>query len=235
MIDYKSFLIESRYKSHGLVSVKKFIPKLLEPKTFDIIYNYDTDDFSIYFSKLKNTTKELLISRCEIIGYFPSTLQIDNVTINSGKTAGGHYIDSGKNIDDYIDFIKKVDINNYNEIYIQFEKWLDEDVVLPKTLYHVCRSCDVEKIKKLGIHPKSKHKISHHPDRIYFNDNMNYVNSTISQFKEQDEQKKMVNNYSVITIDTDKIPSEYKLLLRLDPNFLGAYYTTQNISPFWII
>lgn len=215
---YLEFLSESRYKTHGLDSVKRTIPKMLNSinSEYKIEYNSLSDDFSIYFTNLDFETKDIMISRCELLGYFPSVFSINDVDKRPNNI---------KIIDDFIKYVKDYKLENNNKVYIQFESWLDEKVETPKTLYHVCRTIDLDKIKRYGISPKSKHKISYHPDRIYLAEDYLSSISIIKQFR-----KIKKDDYSIITI----IQEDNKLLVRKDPNFDAGYYTTQNILPNWI-
>lgn len=143
----------------------------------------------------------------------------------------------GKTIDEFVDYIKNFELpKNYKEIYIQFESWLDKEIETPKILYHVCRTIDVNDIKRYGIYPKSKHKISYHPDRIYLVSNLSDVEIIIKQFEEKDKQNNLNIEYSVVKIEKDKNKDTkyYNLLVRKDPNFNEGFYTTQNILSCWI-
>jgi len=216
---YLEFISESRYKTHGLVSVKRTLPKVLNymKSKYNIEYNYDTDDFSLYFSIIDDDILNVLISRSELLGYYPSVFSIDGVGIKHGKT-----------IDEFVNYLKNYKIpTNYNEIFIQFESWLDKEIETPRYLYHVFENSVEDKIKRYGIYPKSKHKISYHPDRIYLTEKLTHA---IDFIKQLDKNKK----YSIAVIDKNLIDNKYKLLLRKDPNYNVGFYTTQNIHPEWI-
>ena len=78
---YLEFISESRYKTYGVDTIRRTLPKVLNYMNaeYKIFYN-PTDDFSIYFTNITNGIKDVLITRCELIGYFPSTFKIDGVT-----------------------------------------------------------------------------------------------------------------------------------------------------------
>ncbi|MCK9415423.1 hypothetical protein M0Q97_02045 [Candidatus Dojkabacteria bacterium] len=99
---YMEFISESRYKTHGLPTIKRTIPKLLNSLNakYKIIYNDESDDFSIYFTELDNETKDILISRCELIGYYPSVFSIDEIELKNDKI---------KTIDDFIKYVITLD------------------------------------------------------------------------------------------------------------------------------
>ena len=222
---YLEFISESRYKTHGIETVKRNIENQLYATgaLFDVDFNDVTDDFQITFYKLKNTTLEWLIQRCEVLGYFPSVFRIDGKDVLSEKT-----------IDDFVVQIKKYKIpEKYHRIYIQFESWLDEKIEeIPKYLYHVFKTVNLDKIKRYGICPKAKNKISYHPDRIYFVLSIDDSKNIITQFKDIENDKDV--KYSVAIVDTSLIPLKYNLLIRKDPNFNSGFYTNQNIPPSWI-
>jgi hypothetical protein len=214
---YLEFISESRYKTHGLPVVKRTIPKML--KSMNCIFNIDysiSDDFVIYFTNLTNGAKDAIISRCELLGYFPSVFSVDN-NENRNKDIN--------DIDDFVKYVKNYKLDTNNEVYIQFESWLDDIVETPKILYHVCRTIDVEKIERYGLSPRSKHKISYHPDRIYLVSDYLSAISIIKQFKEIEDIE-----YSIVKIT----PDTEQLNIRRDPNFDSGFYSTQNILPTWI-
>ena len=224
---YLEFISESRYRTHGIETIKRNIVNRLYAAgaLFDIDVNYIDDYFKITFYKLRDTTLEWLIQRCETLGYFPSVFRIDSRNIISAK-----------NIDDFVSQIKKYKIPViYTEICIRFETWLDNAIEdIPEILYHIFRYLDVDKIKRYGICPKSKNKISFHPDRIYLIVDLNNVSMILNSFKDIDVSKNIDIKYTIAKIDTTKIPEDHKFLLRYDPNYEGGYYTNQNISPMWI-
>lgn len=221
--NYLEFISESRYKTHGISIVKRTIPKLLKYMKCDFNIEYsDVDDFTIYFTNLTNDIKDVVISRCELLGYFPSVFSVDNNEKRNKDI---------KDIDDFVKFVKEYKLNDNNKVYIQFESWLDEIIETPPILYHVCRTIDTEKIKRYGLSPRSKHKISYHPDRIYLVDNLMVATNILKQLKTTEKNKDEKSyKYSIVKIK----PETEKLNIRKDPNFDLGFYSTQNILPNWI-
>ena len=222
--NYLEFISESRYKTHGLSSVKRTLPKLLNSLKcdFEIEYNYPTDDFAIYFNDLTDDIKNVFIVRAELLGYYPSVFSIDDIEKRNKDI---------KDIDGFVKFVKDFNLNDKNKVYIQFESWLDEIVETPPLLYHVCRTIDVEKIKRYGLSPRSKHKISYHPDRIYLVDGLLVAVNILNQLKITEKNKDEKSyKYSIVKIK----PETEKLNIRKDPNFDSGFYSTQNILPIWI-
>jgi len=218
-MNYLSYIKESRYKTHGLLTVKRQLPLFLRSieSITDIKYNYETDDFILNIKNLTKNGLDSLISRCEILGYYPSVFSVNDEYIE---------VDSIKSIDDFIKIVKNYNIDKSDKILIQFESWLDQEIEVPDKLYHVTKTAYVDKIKRYGLSPRSKHKIAYHPDRIYLVDDYMVALDILKQLKQIDDVK-----YSVITIKPDKDV----LLLRIDPNYNRGFYTNQNIPPNWII
>lgn len=216
---YLERIMESRYRTHGLATVRRQLPRILwalgESHHFD--YNEATDDFQLYLTgPTVGGVLDVIVGRCEVIGYFPSLMTVD-----------GHPVIYGNTVDEYVDFVKKyVPPEQSHILCIQFESWVDVDVEIPPILYHVCRSIDADKIRRYGLCPKFKFKISFHPERIYFSSNTDDVIETTKLFKRIED-----DSYSVVIIDVSRTS---RLKLRRDPNHNNAYYTTQSIPPIWI-
>lgn len=221
MKDYLKYISESRYKTHGLECVKRTIPKLLKSLhcDFNIEYNHITDDFGIYFNNLTTDIKNVFITRIELLGYYPSVFVVDDIDVKDKNV---------KDIDLFVKYIKDYNLNKINKVYIQMESWLDEVVETPPILYHVCRTIDKEKIKRYGLSPRSKHKISYHPDRIYLVDNYTIAENIMEQLKITEKDNNNTYKYSILEIK----PEQKKLNLR--KNFNLGLYSTQNILPIWI-
>lgn len=235
--EYIQNLNESRYKTHGVQHVKKiFIPLLSSLNlSFDLDINKATDDFQLYIFNNGNFDKEIfdiIISRSEILGYFPSILLIDKINIfNEFKkyVKHKHKVENNKKDVDFVEYLRTLEFNDFKEIYIQFESWQDTDLKeIPGVLYHVCRTIDLTDIKRYGLSPKSKNKISYHPDRIYVTVDIKEAEQVIGEFKKIDNI-----DYTIIKILPDEELKGY-LKLKKDPNWTNGYYTTQNISPLYI-
>lgn len=216
---YLDFIKESRYHTHGLSTVRRQLPKFLKYIGGDseIEYSDDTDDFTLIMSKMTNKGLNSIISRCGVLGYFPSVFNVN-----------GEYIsgDEKTDIDGFISIVQNYDIDISDKFWIQFESWLDQEVTVPKKLYHVTKTVYVDKIKKRGLYPKAKNKISYHPDRIYVVDNYMVAIDILKQLSSNSD-----DSFSIVTI----IPDNDKLILRTDPNYNRGYYTNQNIPSNWIV
>ena len=103
-------------------------------------------------------------------------------------------------------------------------------------LYHVTPTKYVERIKKYKKKKKSKNKQFEYPDRIYL-----MAGNTLSSFqrqilwfvtnniKQDNKNPKDNHTFSLLTIDTEKIP--YEVRLYADPTSQGAVFTHDNIPP----
>lgn len=232
--DFINDILESRTYTHELGKSTSILIKWLN--TYKLKYhidlNHDTQDFQLYIFNNNNFDQELfdiIITMTQNLGFFPAVLKIDdrfllddykeycnikNIIINDKKEI------------DYINFLKSITFDNFNEIYFQFERYKDFDVDfknIPDIIYHVCKKDDVENIKKYGLIPKSKSKISFHPERIYLT--KNGAESLLKQFKKISDTQ-----YSILSISVSDSLKKH-LYLKNDPNIDDGYYTTTNIPP----
>lgn len=131
-------------------------------------------------------------------------------------------------VDIYNDVIKKPStLTDYNEIYqLKFEPKFDIEYNTDnRYLYHVTDKKHLNKILKIGLTPKTKSKISEHPDRIYLAINLESAHDisyqmNIAGFINTEDQV-------LLKIDTQENP----LFLMVDGQFKGGVYTTYNIKP----
>jgi hypothetical protein len=86
-------------------------------------------------------------------------------------------------------------------------------------LYHVAPKAAVQKILRQGLTPRSKSKITYHPERVYMAD----VNSIcgIARYYSSFIQGGM----TLLRVDAAGIK------LSADPNMMGAFFTADNVPP----
>lgn len=140
-----------------------------------------------------------------------------------------------------IDFIfLKENWNNFNSLEITFEAKFDFEIEFNKDdkIYHVSPLIYKEKILKMGLIPKTNSKLTYHPERIYFFNDINYTNFLISKLKDKNGEKykniiskyfkyEKVNEYVLYEIiNLDK----YKFYNDVNYNNKGVY-TLENINP----
>jgi hypothetical protein len=142
----------------------------------------------------------------------------------------GWYITSYLGMPDKIKWIPFIDVShlkNENPFAIELEAKFDNELNVgdyPIT-YHITQSKNNEKISRIGLVPKSKSKISYHPDRIYMSGKINNIIALADIFDE-------IGPYTIYKIDL-KSAKKNDSAIRIfnDPNMNGAFYTLSNIPP----
>ena len=124
-----------------------------------------------------------------------------------------------------LEFIKN---KNYTNLYIVLEAKFDRELdvgEIPEKLYHLSYQKHFNKIKEKGLIPKTKNKLSTHPERIFLALNIESVNKLYGQFKTKEPNE----TFTIWEIEIDKVP---QLKLFDDPNYKGkGVYTLMNIPP----
>ena len=113
-------------------------------------------------------------------------------------------------------------------LIFSFEAKYDPEVELPKYVYHITTTKFVDKIKQIGLTPKTLEKRSAHPERIYAS-----LSKKDSDFLFRGLKQHFGKNQGVeLTIDTSLLKGTFYE----DPNFKGqGAYTYQNIPPQAIV
>ena len=132
---------------------------------------------------------------------------------------------------DYNDFVK----NDMNRQWMEFQLEAKFDLELNihdyDAVYHISPSINKDKILRIGLVPKSKEKKMSHPERIYFADNENDINTIAFQFEKDAPDIKM----SLFKIDFQGVRrNNPSIRLFNDPNFKGGFFTLSNIPPRFI-
>jgi hypothetical protein len=139
-----------------------------------------------------------------------------------------------------------IDLSKYSgKLNIVFEsKYNKEFKTDQKYLYHCTTEAYIEKIKKIGLVPKSKSKITFHPERIYLALNKKDCRDLITQFIKDSENysesdtdfiknyKDSKKKYVILRIEIANL----NLKLMEDPNckdYWGVFgvYTVDSIPP----
>ena len=117
---------------------------------------------------------------------------------------------------------------------ITFEKRRQEDELpIPKILYHLTPENKVAKILKNGLAPKAQNKLGEHPDRIYFflkKDLMLNYKSYADDFWgsiHKGEPRKV--KYTLLRISTEKCRNDFKIYG--DPNMIRGVWSFDNVPP----
>jgi len=216
ILDYEPFDIsEGLIKSVDPSMFVYQISKLLTAK--DIEYNINYLFNGNIFIDLINMNKNDLNFYFRLIGnlgYFISEYKFNNI--------------NKKYIKDDIDFLfynkEKIDISIYVEPYY------DVEIKNLEILYHTTPNIFVDKILKYGLIPKSKNKISFHPDRIFLCTDLNKIISIANKFKSMSNYK---SEWKILEINSKNIK---ELKCYEDPNYRndGGIYTLNNIKPEYI-
>jgi hypothetical protein len=121
---------------------------------------------------------------------------------------------------------------------IQYEKRhknnANNTVRSKKYLYHLTPSIHVDKIKQIGLVPKTKNKKFEYTPRIHFflyrisYDKAKDV-ATVFYNEEGLKKEKYDGKYTLLKINVPKIPNNIEFFY--DPNTDNAVYTKQNIPP----
>ncbi len=101
------------------------------------------------------------------------------------------------------------------------------DSAKPDFLWHISEEKAISNIKKKGLIPKTKSKMSYHPERIYFLKDIKFVDELL------DHKKFNVEDPVILKIDVREIKN--KLRMYEDVNYPNGLYITDNISPNYII
>lgn len=235
--EFVSDLLESRTYTHELGKSTAILIKWLSyyGMKYKVNMNHDTNDFQLYLWN-DNFTKDkfnIIVNMMQTLGYFPAVINVDNRNLlNDYKeyVNFNHKIKNNKKDLDYIDFLNNLEItDDFNEIYVQFERYMDGvlDVNnIPDTLYHVCKVIYVDKIKKNGLCPKNQNKILYHPERIYLTSSD--AEKLLKMFNNGDSEQ-----YTVLEIRMDDYFKKH-IQLKKDPNYENGYYTLTSIPPHFI-
>lgn len=98
---------------------------------------------------------------------------------------------------------------------------------IPDVLYHVTPNQNWDKIKNVGLVPKSRSKASYHPERVFLAKTEKYAEDLGKKFY----RKTGIKDWTLLRIDTALIPGDYFRLYK-DPNYKGrGYYSLNNIPP----
>lgn len=196
-----------------------------------IIYNikYNDLDNTIeleidWFNKINNLSnifdciESLFIN---MNGWFPSSMEITDLSgMKNTLTYDRNYL---------------LDRSMYfKNIKIKFESKFDIKKDIPNKLFHLTIKQFENQIKKSGLHPKNKSKLTIHPDRIYLCPSLEDCKLLIPQMKSFYSSKKWGN--SKFTINDKWIiyeieTKELNIILYSDPNYKNGYYTLDNIPP----
>lgn len=138
---------------------------------------------------------------------------------------------------------KEKDLAEYksNFILVQFEPSFDVELnksEIPPLLFHLTPLYAFEKIKRIGLVPKSRSNSFSYSDRIYLTDKVDRLSELAKMFFDKKENLVKSKNNPTGEPSVDYVIFRAKiahpnLKIRLfrDPNFENGYYTMDNIGP----
>ena len=102
---------------------------------------------------------------------------------------------------------------------------------LPPILYHISPSIHEEKILKIGLAPKSKNKLSKHPERIY----LTFTPSAAIGLLGNRPFKETASKFTLFLVDFEKLKTTRVIRVFEDPMYYGkGCYTYENIPPKYL-
>lgn len=239
---YESYL-DKKYNHNFLnANYYNYIDILNEGLIITQNYNTFIDKLSTlnltdYDAYILNTNNNYLTKIIECIFIYDEYLNREN-DIKQYIDKMGYFIS-----DCYVDTI----LSQYGQIiHIQIEpKFIIEatdEIYKQNYLYHITLGAKYDKIKNIGLIPKSYCKKVYHPDRIYFYykelDDFNFKNQAISLYKTEDNYIDNVKKYItdkgleivILKIDLSKY-NKLKYRFFYDPNQMLSVFTYEVIHP----
>ena len=149
--------------------------------------------------------------------YFPSVIILNNKFVKFN----------------YDNVVKLLSYPN-NLIRIDFEPKFDPELLeseIPDKAYHIAPTQNEDKILRIGLAPKSKEKISKHPDRVYLSSSIDSIIEILSHhptFKKYDSS-------TIFEVNIKDLLKVRFIRWFSDPNFKeGGFYTYENIPPKYL-
>jgi len=156
--------------------------------------------------------------------------QINELMDNVGGWFHGASI-AGTILKDKLDFLSQ----QSGQVILQYEPKHDIEISAPEVLYHLTKSDKVNKIKKVGLTPRSSETFFNYKDRIYFS----LDKESLKKLAEQKKQINLMNKinsgeskFAILTIKPNGASNRIRFFK--DPNFFNGIYTKENIHPFSI-
>jgi hypothetical protein len=193
-----------------------------DPRTGEIIVGfkpkYINHDINKYAGSVYDSNISKLLKVMNTLGYFPSIVkyELDNQLEQYSRKYNSN------------NFRELIDEKEPTYLIFVFEPKFDPIITPPQYIYHITDVKFLDKIKSIGLKPKTLNKRSNHPERIYFSLNEKANNILWKNMKYHYEN----NSGILLTIDTTKLDNTFYN----DPNFKDSgIYTYGNIPPSSII
>ena len=229
--DYLDSINEGLIKTLDGEKAINYLVQTLSLLNFDVSGNFNNDKITftinnfdkIQYNRLDDLFDTISSIMINLYGWFPSTMLINDKLHK-------------KYDEDYI----KLNVGDINKITIEFDSKFDE-VQNDKfeKMYHITIQEYDHKIKKYGLFPKSKSKLSSHTDRIYLCKSIEDCEMLIPQMKLYYSEERDTNLYKLNNKKYRKdirwiiyeISNTSNLKLYKDPRYINGYYNLENINP----
>ena len=136
----------------------------------------------------------------------------------------------------YLGYPKEDTLKQGATYELQFEKKNEDEITemlreKEKVIYHITPAYYVDKIKHIGLTPKSKNSQFDYPSRVYFipGSAKTLIRHLLPQLDDANKSKANQGYYAIITLELAKIPKHVRFFL--DANALASVYTNDNIPP----
>jgi hypothetical protein len=233
--DYFDSINEGLIKTLDGEKGVNYLVQTLSVLNFNVSGRFENDiiSFSINnFNKIQNNRLDDLFDTISSIltnlyGWFPSNM----IIVNENKMLTNKKFSEG-----YLKLNKDI----IESVTIQFDSKFDEiDNNNLDKLYHLSIQEYDKKIRKYGLSPRSKSKLSSHSDRVYICKSIDDCKLLIPQMKLYYSEEKDNNIYKLGNKKYRKnskwiiyeIDNEKNIVLYKDPRYINGYYTLENINP----
>lgn len=210
-------LIKSYSSSYVIWSIKREVP------TCKIDYEFADlcKITAIFNSSTDHETIKKLIHKVETCGWYVASAMI---AVDRKK------VEQENNLDTILQKFKVGQLC----ITIEAKYGMDvKDKILKKykILYHITPTASVDKILEIGLAPRSKSKISYHPDRIYLSTSL----EALKQLKPKFVKTTRIIDWTALKIDASVFNRIGNGTIVIDPNFKDeGLFTLSNIPPGYI-
>lgn len=214
--DFIEELKEGLIRTHDINKYHSAITDYLDQLGIKSVIDItNTLSFNLVITTNNYDVIQISSHKCYTLGYFPSYYWI---TLNNNMTNGFKTIDKLP--------------ENTKYVKIRFEaKYTDglytNDIICPEKLYHLTYQENKNNILKKGLYPKSKNRISIHPERIYLFYNMENYNQLLNILKYSDQRNNINKKYMLLEINC----INDNLIIHSDPNYQLGCFTYDNINP----
>jgi hypothetical protein len=214
--EYINYIKEGLIKTYDITHYNRILTDYLDNLKID--YKISLIDKLKFYVEITNNFNllECINHQSYTLGYFPSEYKI---TLKNGMV-------------NKFKIITNWSLFNVDRIEITYEAKYEDglytnDIVCPNTLYNLTSEKNLDSIKKKGLYPKSKNRISIHPERIYLFTDIDNYHILLKNLRISDFINGIKTKYVLLEIDS----SGDKFILHTDPNYRLGYFTYDNISP----